>query len=296
VHEILRNFYPEHYAELKTLATDKVVSLSYNAIYAFSVCQIVWNKLLRQWLVPLSTAINAFCSSFIGPNYKTNAYKTNAYTTVPSPIFLIQVFAKGHQVCSELTDISNLNEIPISMMASDYPGCDMLVISDLRTNPINRYCMYHCFDNWSVSYEPSEIKFISILLVYEGNQYSFDLFTPEWNYYFKGNVIGHDFVRYYIINKLHINSVPQKIKYTLEIIDHNVNMITVDETKDIVIHKDTYEIQIKVHREQEPVVSTHFKPEQQEQQEQQEPEQQEQLEPEQQKQEDSDGFVKIDKP
>ena len=280
VHEILRNFYPEHYAELKTLATDKVVSLSYNAIYAFSVCQIVWNKFSRQWLVPLSTAIYAFCSSFIG----------KIESPMNNPSFMINVYSKGHQVCSELTDINDLKEIPISMMATDYPDCDMLVISDLRTNPINRYCMYHCFDNWSVSYEPSDIKFISVLLVYEGNQYSFDLFTPEWNYYFKGNVIGHDFVRYYIINKLHINSVPQKIKYTLEIIDHNVNMITVDETKDIVIHKDTYEIQIKAHKEQESVVSTPFKQEQQPE-EPEEPEEQEQ-----QKQEDSDGFVKIDKP
>jgi hypothetical protein len=101
------------------------------------------------------------------------------------------------------------------------------------------------------SFEISNIKFIACYVKQDDKSYTLDLCKDNTNYYIVGNVINCTFIKYYLKNVLNVtidNNIP--FKYTLEIMDHNVNMIYLTEKDDIVIHKDDY---IVNNNEQKPV-------------------------------------------
>ena len=64
------------------------------------------------------------------------------------------------------------------------------------------------------------------------------------NYYVVDNVINSAFVKYYLINVLQTTIDTDKpFVYTLELMDHNVSMVYLDETQSIIIQKDGYKIE-----------------------------------------------------
>jgi hypothetical protein len=63
------------------------------------------------------------------------------------------------------------------------------------------------------------------------------------------------FVKYYLINVLKTTIDADKpFVYTLELMDHNVSMVYLDETQSIIIEKDGYKIENKIEEVVEEVV------------------------------------------
>jgi hypothetical protein len=94
------------------------------------------------------------------------------------------------------------------------------------------------------NYEISNIKFIAINLTHNNKTYQIQLKTPEYNYYIVDNIIGKTFFNYYLVNILKVvnSSLDSNFKYNLEIMDHNVNMFTLNENQSIIFKKDSYDI------------------------------------------------------
>jgi hypothetical protein len=93
-------------------------------------------------------------------------------------------------------------------------------------------------------YELSDIKFIALYLKQDDKSYIIDLFKNNMNYYIVGNTINSIFLKYYLINILDINIDNSKpFSYNLELMDHNVNMVYLNDTNSIVIQKDGYIIE-----------------------------------------------------
>jgi hypothetical protein len=70
-----------------------------------------------------------------------------------------------------------------------------------------------------------------------------NLYSLYMNFYVVGNVLNSDFFKFYLQNLLKVNldkNLP--FVYTLEIMDHNLSIIILNETQSIVIKKDGYEI------------------------------------------------------
>jgi hypothetical protein len=94
-----------------------------------------------------------------------------------------------------------------------------------------------------LSYELSNIRFIALYLKYDDKTYSIDLHNNNNNNYIIGNVLNSAFYKDYLTNVLNIiidNNKP--FLYELELMDHNVSMVFLNEKQNIIIEKDDYKI------------------------------------------------------
>jgi hypothetical protein len=93
-------------------------------------------------------------------------------------------------------------------------------------------------------YDLLDLRFLALYLKHDNKSHIIDLYQDNSNYYVAGNVINSAFLKYYLKNVLSIeidNSKP--FVYTLELMDHNVQMVYLDETQSIVFQKDGYIIE-----------------------------------------------------
>ena len=86
---------------------------------------------------------------------------------------------------------------------------------------------------------PSNIKFIDIMVFYNDKLYTID-FSSEDNYYIVGNVLfDRTFTKWYL-KTFHNVLIADDAEYTYNIMDNNVNIISFDSSKYIIIEKDNY--------------------------------------------------------
>jgi hypothetical protein len=79
----------------------------------------------------------------------------------------------------------------------------------------------------------------------KGTNYNIQLSSDTMNFYVVGNVFNTNFFKYYLENVLNVkidNDTNKPFIYTLELMDHNVSMVYLNETQSIVIKKYGYEI------------------------------------------------------
>ena len=94
-----------------------------------------------------------------------------------------------------------------------------------------------------LSYELSNIRFIALYLEYDDKTYSIDLHNNNNNNYIIGNVLNSAFYKDYLTNVLNISIDNNKpFLYELELMDHNVSMVCLNEKQSIIIEKDDYKI------------------------------------------------------
>lgn len=88
----------------------------------------------------------------------------------------------------------------------------------------------------------SNVKFMGILVVYNGNDYRIE-FDKEDNYYIVGNkLFDKAFIKWYL-NKYHGVLIDDGITYTCNILDYDVNLIQIDSSSHIIINKDNYTVE-----------------------------------------------------
>jgi hypothetical protein len=99
------------------------------------------------------------------------------------------------------------------------------------------------------SIELVSYKFIQVEVIFENNNLFIQLSKDEYNYYITNNFIDSNFLLYFL--RKHYSKEVEKynneylMKYTINIIDYNVNIITVDNTKKITFCKNDYLISEK---------------------------------------------------
>lgn len=189
-----------------------LTSLAYYTIYVYSFCQIVFSKTIN------------FCVPYI------NLAVKRIFNAISKPTIELKPDVKEPQPTTSIkidTDDDNLVLIKS-------PTNDVIILDTVPDT----------LDN--LKYEVSNVRFLAIYLkLTVSNSHIIELFNNDANYYVVGNKLDSKFFKYYLHNVLNIkvdNESP--FEYKLEIMDHNVNMIYVNEKQSILIQKDDYDISL----------------------------------------------------
>jgi len=213
-----------------------LTTMCYNSIYAYSFCQVTLNKTIKFIEPYLQEGIKNIHLRIL---YNKNTDTTNLFTIVNANIYT--------------SSDSNL-----VVIKSPTPKNDMIILDKVPDNLEN------------ITYEPSMSHILSLYLkmvtndnetndnetnvnetnVNETNNnnetnYNIQLSSDTMNFYVVGNVFNTNFFKYYLENVLNVkidNDINNPFTYKLELMDHNVSMVYLNETQSIVIKKYGYEI------------------------------------------------------
>ena len=187
-----------------------LTKICYNIIYAYSFCQVTLNKTIQ----------------FVGPYLKTGVKNVHSRIlcniNITNPFTIVNANSKSNFV----------------LIKSPTPKNDMIILDKVPDS----------LDN--IIYETSSPHFLSLYLKTESN-YNIELSSDSMNFYVVGNIFNANFFKYYLQNVLNVvisNDISNDISnenqftYKLELMDHNVSIVYLDETQSILINKDGYEI------------------------------------------------------
>jgi hypothetical protein len=247
-----------------------LLKTGYVFIYIYSFCQIALNKIIKISCPYVQLIRDNVCKFLVKQNIisdkllknisnvdnvnvnvnNINAIKNSGDSIVIEDIkTIVSFFNEGKLINNQelLTSFIDLAELELfknkNENVADHDLVTIKIISKnediLNTNIltfVNNQIPIHPY-----SFEISNIKFIACYVKYYDNGYTLELCKDNTNYYIVGNVINCDFIKYYLKNILNVtidSNIP--FKYTLEIMDHNVNMIYLSETDEIIIQKEDY--------------------------------------------------------
>ncbi len=250
-----------------------LLKAGYVLVYSYSFCQIFLNKIIKISSPYVQSIRDNVCKILVKYNIisdkllnnMNNLNKTNLNTitnndgvnsiAVEDIKTIISFFNEGDLIKKQelSTMFNDLAELEVFQDKNDNENdYDLITITIISKNEdninsniltvvniitvVNKQTPTHPY-----SFELSNIKFIACYVKQDDISYTLDLCKDNTNYYIVGNVINCAFIKYYLKNVLNVtidNNIP--FKYTLEIMDHNVNMIYLTEKDDIVIHKDDY--------------------------------------------------------
>ena len=201
-----------------------MIKIGYALIYAFSYLQILLNNIITL-SVPYVKRL------------RDKIFGTNVSTT--SSIKTIISFYKDGALVSKKETSSNFEDLTHEDVNSYKPSSvfNLTTFTVFNDNKEERIVI-NIPDKFK--YELSSISFIALYLKQDDKTHIIDL----TKYYVVGNIINSDFLKYYLVNILNIVIDDSKpFVYTLELMDHNVQMIYLDETQGIVFQKDGYIIE-----------------------------------------------------
>lgn len=192
----------------------RVIAVSYNCIYMFSLCQIKYKKI---------------CDIFL---------KANKFERQTVLFFLDN--CKNCEDCIYIElDINSINNTDLIQNTYNYDA--ILLIDKLEEGKPSNYIFYSSIPK-SFEYIVSNVNFLSIEMEYDNKSYKIVLKNDIWNYYIVGNVLNHNFFKYYLNTKLDVKVDETNFEYKINIIDHNVNFVTITERQYIVFGETDYQI------------------------------------------------------
>jgi hypothetical protein len=218
LNDYLKRNYPDKYQEM-------IVSFSYYLIYLYSKSQILYMNLIK------------VVNKKIEGNPNLLKLKND----------LDLLMKPKYGIVTMLDYIKNGNSVDITTDKSE-EGCDFMIYSwlDDTKTCINKKLMYDLNEALSFS-EVSDIKFFLVeLKIGENNSHKIELKTDEYNFYMIGNSFNKQFFIYYLKEILKISEeIKEDDKFSLKIIDHDVNTIKLDFTEkneNIILKKNGYKL------------------------------------------------------
>ncbi len=236
LNEVCKKYYPNQYNQLsyllsyiiinnyvniKAFMEPKIIQLTYNSIYAYSVLQINLIK-LQKFVEPYLNKLREIDNK--------QKYKTT-----------IEFYLNGNLI-KEHKFKYNYNQLFISNIEQPQ-NCDLvLIVEHNNYDNINILLLDRIKE---IQFSKSDIKFMSLECYYKNKSYNIQLKTDKYNFYMNDNIINKSFIKYYIKNILKHNinfEHDNDFEYTLNLIDHNVNIVSVNDKDQIIIQKDNYHI------------------------------------------------------
>ena len=228
LNDYLKRNYPDKYQEM-------IISFSYYLIYLYSKSQILYMNLIK------------VVNKKIEENPNLLKLKNDLDLLMKPKYGIITMFEH----------VRNGNLVNV-ISDKSHDECDFMIYSwlDDTKKCINKKIFYDSNEPLSFS-EISEIKFLLIeLKLGENSCHKIDLKTNEFNFYIVGNSFTKKFFVYYIKQILKISEeIKDEDKFSLKIIDHDVNTIELDFTdknESIIIEKNGYTLlklnQVEVHK------------------------------------------------
>jgi len=212
---ILYVYFPDQFNLIKNILQNIGIKLAYNTIYFYGVCQIKCNQLYNY--------IFSFIPDSLKPHIKDEV-KTE-----------IEIF--------DILDNTVLKkEYDETFDKIEFFKPVVILIS--QSSNINKKILYNLEPEICKQFEPSNITFIALYLNYNNVRYHINLKTNTYNFYLIGNIINKLFLQYYInviLNNINFVIDDEK-SYSLELMDHEVNIIYLDINQSIIIEKNGYHI------------------------------------------------------
>jgi len=189
-----------------------LTSLAYYTIYVYSFCQIVFSKTIN------------FCVPYI------NLAVKRIFNAISKPTIELIPDVKELQP----TTLKQLDTLDGNLVLVKSPTNDVIILDNVPDT----------LDN--LKYEVSNIRFFALYLKLNVSEtHNIELCKKEANYYIVGNKLDSEFFKYYLRNVLNVKVDNDKpFEYKLELMDHNIKMIYVNDKQSIVIQKDSYEISL----------------------------------------------------
>ena len=207
-----------------------LVKVGYAVIYAYSFCQIALNKVIQ-----ITTPYVKMLRDKIMPCKMC----TNSSLTSSTKKTVVSFYNNGSLIKQD--ELAELSTLLISNIQDCQPpkvlNLVTITVSDSVSN-ILTFIPKEC------KYDLLELRFIALYLKQDDKTHIIELCQNNYNYYIVGNSINSSFLKYYLKNVLNVeidNSKP--FMYTLELMDHNVQMIYLDQSQAIVFQKDGYSIE-----------------------------------------------------
>lgn len=205
--DMLQRRYPEQFQMI-------LIELSFNCIYLFSKFQIIFIK------------INNKLNQIIEENPTLLKFKNDINNILQQ---------KSHNLENQ---IQNFDEYGFK------------ILNVYENGLINKKIVYNDDDNDNNNIEISELKFILVEFLIGETHYKIELKTDTFNYYLVGNKFTKDFFIFYLKHHLIVNdnlreNENENEKYSLNIIDNNINKLDFDFTDKnefIVLEKSGYKL------------------------------------------------------
>ena len=125
------------------------------------------------------------------------------------------------------------------------------VDEDSQSSKENKVVLYKMPSNDVViDYEKCDYKFISLFITINQEKYQLTLSNEYYNYYVSGNVLNELFFCYLLKTQHNIDIDKNDIKYMLELIDHNINIIILHETDELILGKSEYNIRLSDYKKE----------------------------------------------
>lgn len=204
--------------------------VGYNIIYFYSICQIKCTQTYNK--------IVSYLEMFKNDNKSINKSIGDVKTQTIQITELFDLNTNKNKTFTE-NEQQIFNQMVFSILSPN-----ILIISELSNQNISNKKIINK-NTWNCDFDVSKITFIALYLNYNDIRYNINLKTDTFNYYLVGNIIDKQFVQYYINNilKLPFYYKEEAMEiYQLELMDHEVNMISLNACQSIVIEKNTYNI------------------------------------------------------
>ena len=212
---------------LKEIFSAFIVKIGYNVLYSFSVCQIELNKI----------------KNIIEP-YKKRAVEYLKKNNIIIDVKILNEIDKNGNINTKIIkDESHSLEILKCLFdVEKYSG----VIHDKKdgTDCVNRIYMekYPVLKEGKLDYNVSKINFMMVELEHKNEKHRIELKNDMYNYYIVNNSLNQNFFKYYLKNVQKTAIDDNNFDYTVYIIDHNVNIININQYQYIIIEEDGYKI------------------------------------------------------
>ena len=216
--------------------TDAFISTSYNIIYLYSKCQILFIKLNKR--------VSAFIeSNAILSDISNNIYSSLSETENKNTIEFIK---NGEVIKTIKCGGFNCDEL-ISAYEDDF---DFLIYSHLNEANCANKVISQKGEEINVKYELSNVSFILVEFQIDDTIFKINLKNEKYNFYVKGNKLSFEFFMYYLKNicfekQIYLTS---ENDVSLHIIDQDVNAFELDLNdgiQSITIEKESYSINKK---------------------------------------------------
>lgn len=220
------------YMYLKEKMVPVIIKLGYNLLYGFSVCQIQMNK-MKNMLVPYVK----ICKKYLKDNN----------ILVEVKIQTLNLIDKNGIVNTKMIISDNAYDLDqLCKCVFDYENVSGAVLHDMDNEGkcINIIYMEKCpeLKEGKLDYKLSKFAFMMIELEHNNEKYTIELKNDEYNYYIVNNSLNKNFFKYYFKNILKAPINYDNFDYTVTIIDHNVNFITLLPEQYIIFNETDYTI------------------------------------------------------
>lgn len=233
--QFLKFFYPEKYEimfnNVKVKLSNTAITLFFKGVYYYSKveliilkCKINYNKLLNYFNINNINIIDLFKNYLFQDDFIYN--DDDEY---------LNYVKDGKIINSCFTHLVYNKDITYDFIIYSKNNCDILYLK----NPSD------------LTYELVNYKFVQIEINFENNKNTtleIKLLNEKYNYYIVNNFIDSKFILYFLRNH-YTKEVSQYtdeylLNYTLNIIDHNINIIPLSNKSRIIFNKNEYIIEV----------------------------------------------------